>query len=319
MRRIRRWLVLLAFLNIGAGSALLFASPAGATTATYSDPRPCSPTVQKGVCISQVSADYTTTTISLSMTVGKATDPTSDPNWTNSAVTSDGWGITVDGASSPSYLASADDLTGSYQGAIVNDSDLSTACNGTSGVSVTFDVSANTYGISFPASCIGTPTSVMVQAFWMYDTSGGTGGTVLSYDSPANNGEQLGSCCNVTPDTTTPTTSPTTTPTTAPTTMSPTTTPTTAPTTTTTAAIATAANSGSTSTGTLAFTGPGEGLRWTALLGGAFLLFGFGLFAIADTPHRLRLQLAGWGRGVQARRRIQPPRKPGVSKDGVVW
>ncbi len=93
---------------------------------------------------------------------------------------------------------------------------------------------------------------------------------------------------------------------------------TTAPTT-TTLATATAPASGSTSSGSLAFTGSGKGTWLTILAGVALLLFGFALLAIADTPRRIRLQLAGRGRGHQSQRRGLPLRQRGVSKDGVVW
>ena len=96
--------------------------PAGATTGSYSDPRPCSATVNNGVCISQVSAVYGSSTITLSMTVGAATDPTTDPGWQN-GFTFDGWNIGVDGALTPTYVAVGEgaSMPGTFSGEVGQD------------------------------------------------------------------------------------------------------------------------------------------------------------------------------------------------------
>jgi len=127
--------------------------PAGATTGSYSDPRPCSATVNNGVCISQVSAVYGSSTITLSMTVGAATDPTTDPGWQN-GFTFDGWNIGVDGALTPTYVAVGEgaSMPGTFSGEVGQDSATTPACDGTDGVTVAYEASANTYQESFPAS-----------------------------------------------------------------------------------------------------------------------------------------------------------------------
>ena len=302
-------------LGMTAGPVLLVAASAGATTGTYNDPRPCSPSTNSGVCIAEVSAAYTGSTITLSMVVGHATDPTTDANW-KSQNSELNWNIYVNGESqSHSYAALAGDNTitptadihGPFLGVVGRNvhapglGGFPILCDWTSGVVLSADTASNEYTISFPASCIGDPSSVAVQAAWTYDTSGGTGsagpgGPVLSFTSPAS-----ASCCTVTPDvmssTTTITEASDATTTTryacgaTPCIPNPV-----APATSTTVVVATKGSSGgptvSASSRSLAFTGPSRGVASVALFGGALVLFGLVLLALFDAPRRLLKRLA---------------------------
>jgi hypothetical protein len=303
MTLFRRFVVVVSGIGMMAGPVLLLATPASATTATYNDPRPCSPSTNSGVCIAEVSAGDTASTITLSMVVGHATDPTTDLNW-KSQNSNLNWNIYVNGESqSFSYVAHASDNaitpTGDIQGQFLGEVEryvqapglgsLPIQCDWTSGVTLQVDISTSEYGVSFPASCIGDPSSIAVQAVWTYDTSGGTGsagpgGPVLTSTSPAS-----ASCCAVTPDVMTSTTT-----TTAAAVSNSTVPPTsTAPPTT---VVATNGPSGgptvSASSGSLAFTGPGSGVASVAVVGGALVLFGLVLLALFDAPRRMLKRLA---------------------------
>jgi hypothetical protein len=133
-------------------------SPVGATTGSYTDPRPCSAAVNSGVCISQVSAEYGSSTITLSMTVGAGTDPTTDPGWQNST-TFNGWNIGVNGAPTSTYIAVGEgaSVPGTYSGEVGQADAITPACDASDGVTASYEASANTYQESFPASCIGSP------------------------------------------------------------------------------------------------------------------------------------------------------------------
>ncbi len=299
MQKLRAWTILSVGV-IALFAPLLFrVSPAEATTGSYSDPRPCSASVNNGICISQVSADYTSTAITLTATVGQARDPSTDPNW-ESPATGIGWNIAPDGATLPSYVAVADDdpWPGPFHGQIVQDSSMATVCDSSSGVTVSFDATTSTYGISFPASCIGNPSSIAVDAVWIYGTAFGT----VTAASPMSGG-----CCAATPDaasTSTTTTSLTSTTTTSPTSTTSTTSPTgTTSTTTATSTTTTTTTSSNTATSTtvpptvsttaapviavsaaapavaasaassqLAFTGVGDTERWLVFIGGLIVL-----------------------------------------------
>ncbi len=299
--RARQWVLVMAFMSVGGGFVLIVANPAGATSATYSDPRPCSAAINSGVCISEVSVDYTATTVTVGMTVGQATDPSSDPNWLDTAdATFVGWVLCVDpsGDSCP-YDVKAGDFSGdSFVGVVDSASPAEVVCGTTDGVLASFDVATNSYQVSFPASCINSPSSLSAGGHWDYDDDG----TVVTYEAPTQ-----GPCCSVVPDSsTTTTTSSTTTSSTIP--VSSSTTTSIVPVTSTTGSpvsatktapaplVTPSSGSSSSSSGQLAFTGPGRDTWLTAIVGGALLLLGFSLFALADVPRQLRFQLAGWGR-----------------------
>jgi hypothetical protein len=282
-----------------ATSGLFLASPAEATTATYTNPTACSASVQNGVCISTVSVDYETATVTLAMTVGKATDPSTDPNWlTADFPTEVVWGIsTGSAATTPAYIAEADsnlNTPGTFSGVVTpGSSPITTLCDSTKGVTVSFDLAANEYSLSFPSSCIGSPASLSVQAGWDYSTAANNAG--VSAAAPGDP-QTFSTCCTVTPSadattstTTTTTADPSSSTTTSTTTSSSSTTSTTtaAPVTTTTIAPVTSAsvsspnsgNSGSGTSSSLAATGGG---------GDTPLLLGVGvLLALGGTVGRL--------------------------------
>ena len=286
----------LLVLLVGAWG-LLVATPASATTANYTSPTPCSASVQNGVCLSTVTAGYGTSTISLSMTAGIATDPTTDPNWLTSDRNTDVlWAIaTSSTATTPAYIAEADsnfNTPGTFSGVVFSSTDLSTLCDSTSGVTVSFDLTANSYSLSFPSTCIGSPSSVSVQANYEYSTSAGSLGVIAA--APGDS-QTFRSCCTVTPDAATTTTSTSTTTTSTTTTTPTTTTSTTSSTTTTTvptstttttpvAVVSTSPSStgtsgtstptGNTGTVALAATGPGSETPWLLVVAASMIVVG---------------------------------------------
>ena len=143
---------------VAVSGAVLAASPAGATSA--SDPiAGCSSDVDDGACISAISADYTSTTVTLGITVGAATDPTTDPNWdlanTGNNETAVLWEIYVDGSTTPNWIAVATDVDNvsgppTFTGGVFSPSTGDPGCLGAPEVSTSFSTSANTYGIEFP-------------------------------------------------------------------------------------------------------------------------------------------------------------------------
>ena len=167
----------------------LFApSPASASTAIYNDPSPCSTSVNDGVCISQVSADYTKSMVTLNMNVGKATDPMVDPTWEN-ADADDSWLINVDGQSNSTYTALATrNAVGDYFGVVI---DVSRGTQCTNDVVPSYSLASNRYSIRFPASCIGNPSTISVQAILQYGVQPGG----LFAVSPGE-----GTCCTVASD-----------------------------------------------------------------------------------------------------------------------
>ena len=177
------------------GDVLGGTTSVGATTASQSAPTtaPCPTTSNGTVCIAQVSDDYTATTITLTLTVGAATDPTSDPNWANSGSLIK-WALYTDGATTSSYSASESVSSGQFTGTVTSSSSSTVACDASSGVTTSVSTTANTYALSFPASCLGSPTSLTVQATWSYVDDG----TTYSAAVPATG---TAPCCSVTPDT----------------------------------------------------------------------------------------------------------------------
>ena len=145
--------------------------------------------------------NYTTTTVTLGITVGKATDPTTDPNWdpadNPNGATGIVWDIFVGGSATPTWQALALDVDNSsgppsFIGAIIPYGDANDpTCLGTPDVSTSFSTVANTYGMSFSASCISDPTSIAVDGGWLY----ASGTTQLASLEPSSGA----SCCTVTP------------------------------------------------------------------------------------------------------------------------
>jgi hypothetical protein len=194
----RRWRLLVAGTSLILGPVVLTAGSAQATTAGYSDPRSCSSSVNSGVCIASVTALYGSSTIALDARLGFGTDPSTDPNW-NSPTTFVLFGVWVNGApvSSPSYAVGLADLSpGQFAGSVVTYPGGQVTCNGPSqGVNTTaVPGSPATYAVSFPASCIGNPSSASFVAFYSYDQNG----RALSDASPR---PQVGPCCTVAPET----------------------------------------------------------------------------------------------------------------------
>lgn len=141
--------IALITLACGASAALLLVSPAGAGTATFTNPTTCSATVQNGICIATVSDDYESSTVTLNMTVGKATDPTTDPNWLHETTTKISWNIATGSSTTPTYVAEADssvNTPGTYSGVVStigSGGALTKACDHTSGVVVSSNLTTN--------------------------------------------------------------------------------------------------------------------------------------------------------------------------------
>jgi hypothetical protein len=212
-------------------------------TGSYSNP-PCTATYENGVCISGISVDFGASTVTLTTTVGLATDP-STPEWDSSdAASFVEWHIATNGATytgdgANNFQAIDGDSTqgGGFIGEITT-YQSGPVCTSGNGVSGTYDLAADSYSISFPVSCIGAPTSLSVVGIYQYGYQGGN----FTYDEET--------CCTVDFTSTLPTTT-TTTATTSPpnttTTSSTTTTTTSLPTTTTTSPPVTTTTTGSSS------------------------------------------------------------------------
>ena len=273
--KLARWSVRSLFALALLGAVLAGGTSAGATSASQAAPTtaPCPTTSNGTVCIAQASDDYTATTISLTLRVGQATNPTSDPNWSNSGSVIK-WALFTDGSATQSYGATEDVTSGQFVGAVTTSPADTAACGTSSGVTTTFSTTANTYAMSFPASCIGSPTSLTIAASWSYVSGDNTYDAALPAAGTAP-------CCSVTPD---PATTTTTASTTTTTTTASTTTTTTVPsgagattTTTTVAAVVTSpsstGNTGSGSSG-LALTGAGDDTPVLIVLGAAMIAIG---------------------------------------------
>lgn len=299
---------MLAVATLVLGMVVVFmAAPAEATTASYNNPTTCSASVQNGVCIASVTADYDNSTVTVDMTVGKATDPTSDPNWLGDGFnTSVLWGLSTGGSATVAYVAEADsnfNAPGTFRGVVYSASSFATLCDSSSGVAVTFSLATNQYGLSFPASCIQSPSSISVQANWEYATSADSDGTIAAAPGTP---QTFTTCCTVTPDATTTgsstTTSTTSTSSTSSTTSSTSTTSTTTSTSTTTtsstvaAVVSSPSSTGNTGSGSspLAFTGPGEETPVLLAVGVGMLAVGIlgrrRLVGVARRAKRSRVQ-----------------------------
>ena len=190
------WACLGAF---GLTAQLCSAAPAGATTGSYQDPNPCSAAVAGGVCISRINVDYTESTLNLTMDVGKATNPTSDPNW-NREKTFAGWVVAVDGNTTgvgPTFLVLAGDIKpGEFSGSVSMEGSNSQTCPAKKNmVRVLFSLTDNSYSASIPASCVGHPSSLVVSAEWSYSR----GSNPVTAQSPF-----IGFCCKAIPGTASP-------------------------------------------------------------------------------------------------------------------
>ncbi len=284
--KLARWSAHTVFSVAVLGAILAGGTSAGATTASQSAPTtaPCPTTSNGTICISQVSADYTATTITLTMTVGQATNPTTDTNWSNSSTVIK-WAFFTDGSTTQSYGATEDVAAGQFVGAVTTSPANTAACSASSGVTATSSTTANTYGMSFPSSCVGSPTSLTIEASWSYASDGTTYQAALPATGEAP-------CCSVTDAADTTTSSTTTTTSTTASTTTTTTVPSTsagATTTTTTAAavVSSPSSTGNTGSGSsgLALTGPGED---TPVL----IAVGVGLIAIGILGRRRFMGLA---------------------------
>ena len=270
-----------------AVGAMSMSCPAGATTTTFTNPTSCSASVQNGVCIATVSADYGSSSVTFTMTVGKATDPTTDPNWLNETQTKVSWNIATASSTTPTYVAEADSSSntpGTYNGVVSSvgsGGSLTKACDHSTGVTASFSVPNNQYTLSFPPSCLGSPASFTVQALMSYVP--GSGSTLETAAAPGTP-QSFSSCCSVTLDPSS--TASTTTTTSSTTTMSSTTTTTTSSTTTTSAPVTSPATATLTSAGNSAsgpssasapsLAGTGAGRGYPLLLALAAVLVGFG-------------------------------------------
>ena len=112
------------------------------------------------------------------MTVGQATDPTTDPNWDPSKNKSGGtdvaWAIFVDGSTTPTWGVVGYDVDSggspTFTGAVISlNSPMDRTCYGPSQVTTSFSLSTNTYGVSFPANCLGDPASFSVEGALEYN------------------------------------------------------------------------------------------------------------------------------------------------------
>jgi hypothetical protein len=193
--------------RLGLGSSALAAATiatlvlvsalAGASSSSLNSPSPCNANASRGICIAQVSDAYTRSSITLGAIVGKATDPTTDPNWNNDGETFMGWRVFTNPTSPvETFDAVIFDVASASGpptliGAIGPAGQSTATCSGQSdGVTASFSIASNSYGISFPASCIHSPSSLEVSAQWDYDNNG----SPLIVDEPADGS----GCCLVT-------------------------------------------------------------------------------------------------------------------------
>jgi hypothetical protein len=300
--RVRRAVASLGLLSLSIGASLIATSVASATQGTYSDPRLCAPSVNNGVCISEVTASYGVSDLTMTITVGRGSDPNTDPNWEDSPYTGIGWDIFINGASSPTYTAIAGDqigrrlpsgividYKGAFAGAVLNLTSLDYSCEWTNpGISTAYEASSDEYVIVFPASCIGNPSSVSVNVTYVYDTSRGTNSSFPNWESPQ--APNVG-CCAVTPEAAPlpAATTTTTTTTTAPTTTVPSVTTTSIPLQATTGSGSTSSSSStSVRSSSLASTGSGGPVRFAAILGAILLALGLATFGSVKLSRRLR-------------------------------
>jgi hypothetical protein len=181
-----------ALFSVSLIGTVIGGGAAGATTASQSATARCPVLSTNGICISQINVDYTTTAVTLTMTVGAATNPTTDTNWSNSD-TNVHWDIFTASTTTASYTATASLVAGQFGATVENDATSATACGGTNGATASVDTTANTYTITFPASCLGSPSSFTVHAYWSY----ASGGTTNQEQLPAASEPP---CCSVTQD-----------------------------------------------------------------------------------------------------------------------
>jgi hypothetical protein len=175
---VRRGATAIGIFMIGVALLVAFASPAYAVGSTYANPSACSASVNNGVCISEVTASVSGSTLTLTMTVGKATNPNTDSGWKDGPTASNEWAIFVNGMSTFSYFLTASDYShpaltlGPYVGDLIDNTDLSILCTVDSGVTTSADLATNTYSATVPTRCLGNPTSIEVKATWSYDVNG---------------------------------------------------------------------------------------------------------------------------------------------------
>jgi hypothetical protein len=195
---------------------VLTAGPAAASTATYNDPNANNTSIDAKVRPQQVTASYSSTsnTIALTLTVAQATDPSSDRGWAAGHQSFVAWliwttnpplGLPVTAAATLRDPTTGQVASGVGTVSIDASGTVVVAENCTDGVHASFDKAHNTYGITFPSSCVSSPppTSISTVAAIQYDANPGVA-TPLKGLSPAT-----GPCCTVTPtpDPTAPTTS----------------------------------------------------------------------------------------------------------------
>jgi len=78
------------------------------------------------------------------MTVGQATNPTTDTNWNNSSTVIK-WALFTDGSSTQSYSATENDAAaGEFSGVVTTSPANTAACGASTGVTATFSTTANT-------------------------------------------------------------------------------------------------------------------------------------------------------------------------------
>jgi len=186
-----------------AASMVGVALPAAATSATYLNPLPCSASVNGGSCISEVGASYENGSVTVTMIVGLATDPTKDASWLPGAVPNAAfvnWNISSSDPAAPEFsVVVGDPGEGQFGGAVGEYVTGVTTCDSfmTPGVEeASFNLAQNSYSFTFPASCLGVASASfsVIGASYRSD-SGAPVGTI------AEPGIGPAFCCSVTDST----------------------------------------------------------------------------------------------------------------------
>jgi hypothetical protein len=195
-------MIIVAALAIAA-TVVGVALPAAATSATYFNPQPCSASINGGYCISEVGATYENGSVTLTMTVGRATDPTTDPSWFPGAVPNSAlvnWNVSPSDATTPEFSVVVFDPGGNqFGGGVTEYGTGATTCDSflTPGVEeASFNLAQNSYSFTFPASCLGVASASfsVIGASYRSDSSALVGTIAEPGSGPAF-------CCSVTDST----------------------------------------------------------------------------------------------------------------------
>lgn len=109
-------------------------------------------------------AEFDRTQIVVTMSLAQPTNPDTDPNWANSSYTGILWEFDVNGDRNEDYYTGIVNPGSGSGSLVVRTSDGTKMCD------ATHAYTSGTYGVSFPASCIGSPADLWTQAYAAYDS-----------------------------------------------------------------------------------------------------------------------------------------------------